>query len=81
MIDGKGQQATVAPPRPRLRDVKQRHGVAAARQGEGDRRVNVGVQPLIERRLDVLKRRQPAHLAAAAVAAARAFTDLGAVAP
>ncbi len=81
VIDGQGQKPPPTPARPRLRHVQERHRIAAARERQGDGRARLKVEPTVERRLGVGEIRQAGHLAAAAVAAARAFTAFGATAP
>lgn len=50
MVDGEGQQAAAIRPRPPGRDAQQGDGVAAARQGDGDRVIDVGLEPAVEDR-------------------------------
>ena len=49
MIDGQGQQAPPPPRAPVGRQMQQGHGVAAARQGQGDGAIRVRGQPRVQR--------------------------------
>src|SRR5690606_33084503 len=44
VVDGQGQQTTTAATGPAGRQIEQRHGIAAARQGQGDRMGRVDLQ-------------------------------------
>ena len=44
MIDGQGQQPAAVGPRPASRQPQQGDGIAAARQGQGDRAFDIGFQ-------------------------------------
>lgn len=68
------------PLHPPRRKMQQRKRVAAAGERDREGGGGVAVKASIERRVDLVEIDQPAHLDEAAVAAARAFTALGATA-
>lgn len=52
VVDGQGQQRPPARSRPIGRQDQQGQGIAAARQGQGDRRIVIGGQDAVEPRAD-----------------------------
>ena len=73
MIDGQDDEGTFPAPGPRRRHQGEGQGIAAAREGDRQRRAGVGVETGVQPRVDpVLEGRvQPAHRDWAETAAAR----------